>query len=44
MTLSETKKARRPYCRDVTVGVSSSGLPPLLRRAAERCQEMPVCL
>ena len=23
--------ARRPYCRDVTVGVSPSGLAPLLR-------------
>ena len=37
----ETKMARLPYCRDVTVGVSSSGLAPLLRRAAERWQVMP---
>ena len=28
--------ARLKYCRDVTVGVSSSGFAPLLRRAAER--------
>ena len=37
--------ARQPYGRDVTVGVSSSsGLAPLLRRAAERWQDMPVSL
>ena len=35
--------AHLPYCRDVTVGVSSSsGLAPLLRRAAERWQDLPV--
>ena len=37
LTSPETKMAHLPYCRDVTVGVSSfSGLTPLLRRAAER--------
>ena len=45
LTSSETKMARLPYCRDVTVGMSSSsGLTPLLRRATERWQEMPVSL
>ena len=39
LTSPETKMAHLPYCRDVTVGVSSSsGLAPLLRRAAERWQ------
>ena len=39
LTSPETKIARLPYCRDVTVGVSSSsGLAPLLRRAAKRWQ------
>ena len=39
----ETKMARLPHCRDVTVGLSSSsGLAPLLRRAAESWQEMPL--
>ena len=40
----ETKMARLPHCRDVTVGVSSSGLAPILRRAAECWREMPVSL
>ena len=45
LTSPETKMAHQSYCRDVTVGVSSSsGLAPLLRRAAERWQEMPVSL
>ena len=37
----ETKMARLPCCHDVTIGVSSSGLAPLLRRGAERWQVMP---
>ena len=40
MTSPETKMARLPYCRDVTVGVSSSGLAQLLRRVAERLQKI----
>ena len=37
----ETKMARLPYCHDVTVGLSSSGLAPLPRRASERWQVLP---
>ena len=45
LTSPGTKMARVPYCNDVTVGVSScSGLASLLRRTAERWQEMPVSL
>ena len=39
-----TKMARLPCCRDVTVCVSSSsGFALLLRRAAERWQDMHRC-
>ena len=44
MTSTETKMARLPHCRDAIVGVSSSGLAPLLRRVAERWQVMSVSL